>query len=104
MIVRRTVTRSRGTQRLPAPATNRQGVLRNRGAEMYTADEVDVLVVHLVPEDAWYIIPIRALGTRHCLYFHPNGRRREMHQYEQYREARWLLKAKYGMGRAKGTR
>jgi hypothetical protein len=37
---------------------------------MYTADEVDVLVVYLVPEDAWYLTPIRALGRRYCLYFH----------------------------------
>lgn len=77
---------------------------RNRGEEMYTADEIDVLVVYLVPEDVWYVIPIRALGKRYCLYFHPNGRRREMYQYEQYREAWWLLKAKNRMGLAKSPR
>jgi hypothetical protein len=77
---------------------------RNRGVEMYTAAEVDVIVVYLVPEDAWYVIPIRALGKRYCLYFHPNGRRREMYQYEQYREAWWLMKAKHRMGRAKSPR
>jgi len=77
---------------------------RNRGEEMYTAAEIDVIVVYLVPEDAWYVIPIRALGKRYCLYFHPNGRRREMYQYEQYREAWWLLKAKNRMARAKSPR
>jgi hypothetical protein len=60
-------------------------------------------VVYLVPEDAWYVIPIRALGNRYCLYFHPNGRRREMYQYEQYREAWWLMKAKKRMGLAKAS-
>ena len=65
----------------------------NRGKEMYTPAEVDVIVVYLVPEDAWYVIPIAAIGKRYCLYFHPNGRRRRMYQYEQYREAWWVLRS-----------
>ena len=76
----------------------------HRGKEMYTAAEVDVIVVYLVPEDAWYVIPIAAIGKRYRLYFHPNGRRREMYQYEQYREAWWLMKAKHRMGRARSPR
>jgi hypothetical protein len=52
----------------------------NRGLEMYTPEEIDVIVVYLVPEDAWYVIPIEAIGKRYCLYFHPNGSRTGMYQ------------------------
>jgi hypothetical protein len=71
---------------------------------MYTADEVDVIVFYLAPEDAWYVIPIWALGKRYCLHFHHNGGRREMYRYEQYREPWWLMEAKNRMGRAKSPR
>jgi hypothetical protein len=62
------------------------------GPEIYTAKEVDVIVVYVVPENAWYVIPIEAIGKRRCLYFHPNGTLRGTYQYEQYREAWHLLR------------
>jgi hypothetical protein len=71
-----------------------------RGPEMYTPHEIDVIVVYVVPEDAWYVIPINALCKRYTLYLHPNGRRRGMYQYEQYREA-WIMKAKNKLDVAK---
>jgi hypothetical protein len=64
-----------------------------RGPEMYTPEEIDVIVVYVVPEDVWYVVPIEALRKRYCLYFHPNGSRSGMYQYEKYREAWWLMRS-----------
>jgi len=74
------------------------------GQEMYTPDEIDLLVVYLVPEDTWYVIPIEAIGKNYSLYFHSNGSQRGTHPYEKYREAWWLMKAKNRMGRVKSPR
>lgn len=77
---------------------------RNRGTEIYTPEEIDLLVVYIVPEDAWYIIPIEAVGGRQSLFFYPQGSQRGLCRYEKYREAWWLLKAKNRTGRAKSPR
>jgi hypothetical protein len=60
---------------------------RNRGAEIYTSQEIDFIAVYLVPEDIWYIVPIEVVGGRQALMFHPHGTRKGMYQYEKYREA-----------------
>jgi hypothetical protein len=77
---------------------------RNRGTEMYTPDEIDFIVVYLVPENAWYIIPIEAVGGRQALFFYPHGSQRGLCRYEKYREAWWLLKAKNRMSRSNNPR
>ena len=69
---------------------------KNHGVTLYTKDEIDLLVVYLVPENSWYVIPIGAVGRRQCLYFYPkatfypNGNQRGLRRYEKYREA-WEL-------------
>ena len=69
---------------------------KNHGVTLYTKDEIDLLVVYLVPENSWYVIPIGAVGRRHSLYFYPkatfypNGNQRGLRRYEKYREA-WEL-------------
>jgi hypothetical protein len=60
--------------------------------EVYVPRDVDFIVVYLVPENAWYLIPIKAVGGRHALYFYPHGSRTGKCRYEKYREAWWLMK------------
>ena len=62
--------------------------LKNQRARPYRRDEIDFLVACIVPEDTWYIIPIRALATRNH-FFLPAGSR--PHLFSRYREAWQLL-------------
>jgi len=55
----------------------------------YTADEIDFLVVHIVPEDVWYVIPVRAFTPHKTLQLFPH-RSNRAGRYEKYREA-WCL-------------
>jgi PD-(D/E)XK endonuclease len=73
------------------------------GLEAYTPQEIDVIVVYIVPENAWYVIPIGAIRKRRWLYFHPNGTVRGVYQYEQYREAWHLLREPDGGAQKPGT-
>jgi hypothetical protein len=75
-----------------------------RGAAMYTPDQIDLIVVYLVPEGIWYIIPIEAVGGRSSLYFYPQGSQKGLCRYEKYREAWWLMKSKKKSGIAKSPR
>lgn len=54
----------------------------------YQVAEVDVLAAYVIPHDAWYLIPIRAVHPRCTLYVCPH--RPSAHQFEPYREA-WNL-------------
>jgi hypothetical protein len=59
----------------------------------YTKDDVDVLVAYIVPEDAWYIIPIEAFEDIGGMKLFPASRRRRS-RFEKYREAWCLLSCK----------
>lgn len=60
------------------------------GHKPYPRGTVDFFAIYLVPVDAWYIIPERAMGRSSIsLQFTPE---KEGHRYEQYREAWHLLK------------
>lgn len=48
----------------------------------YTKKTIDFLVVYLVPEDLWYIIPVEELEGHQCLCFFPHGRGTS--QWEKY--------------------
>ena len=57
----------------------------------YTADEIDFLAVYIIPEDTWFIIPVRAFtpsqeSSTSIPAGTPDGGR-----YEKYREAWWLM-------------
>ena len=56
----------------------------------YTADEIDFLVAHIVPEDAWFIIPVHAFTPHKSLYVYPRGQSK-IGPYEKYREAWYLM-------------
>jgi len=61
----------------------------NGRAIPYSAAEIDFLVAHIVPEDAWFVIPVRAFTPRKSVRVYPRGDARSG-RYEKYREA-WCL-------------
>ena len=58
----------------------------NENRDPYTAADVDVLVAYLVPEDAWYVVPIAAFKRIKSMKLFPASRRRRS-KHEVYREA-----------------
>ena len=56
----------------------------------YSAEEIDFLVAHVPPEEAWYVIPVEAFAPHLHLWLYPRGE--HAGQYEKYREAWELLK------------
>jgi len=42
---------------------------RNNSRSSYTETDFDFLAVYIVPEDTWYILPVREAVGRHCLLF-----------------------------------
>ena len=55
---------------------------------LYNGAEIDFLVAYIVPENLWYVVPVRALGSRCQLAIYPKGGGRS--GLENYREA-WCL-------------
>jgi hypothetical protein len=51
----------------------------------YDETQIDFLVAYLVPEDAWYVIPVKMLKARNSLSFFPRGQGKA--KWEKYREA-----------------
>lgn len=62
----------------------------NGRAIPYTAEEIDFLVAHIVPEDAWFVIPVRAFTPRKSIRVYPRADGRSG-KYENYRDAWWLM-------------
>jgi len=61
-----------------------------RGKAEYTADEIDLLVVHIRPCEVWYLIPVEALALARNLRFYPDISCR-CARWESYREAWWVM-------------
>ncbi len=60
----------------------------------YTVDEIDVLVAYVVPENAWYVIPVEVLVRGRTLILYPGGKcRKGGGFYEKYREEWDFMKA-----------
>jgi hypothetical protein len=57
----------------------------------YTAAEIDILAVYIVPEKAWYIVPIDQFTPQKWLSFYPQNKNSQG-RFEPYREAWDLLK------------
>jgi hypothetical protein len=57
----------------------------------YEASEIDFLAAHIFPEDAWFIIPVKAFVPRTSLHLFPKERG-EAGQFWKYREAWELLR------------
>jgi hypothetical protein len=62
---------------------------KKRTKECYTAAQIDFLVAYIVPETAWYVLPVQVFTPRMFLSFFPHnpGSRG---RYEHYRDA-WNL-------------
>jgi hypothetical protein len=57
----------------------------------YQPSEVDFIVAHVVPEDSWFVLPIRDILGRMNLFFSPKGRPQKG-KLDGYREAWHLLR------------
>lgn len=55
----------------------------------YTADDIDVLVAHIVPKDVWYVLPVDVYAPSRSLRFYPDVECQRA-RWENYREA-WEL-------------
>jgi hypothetical protein len=59
----------------------------------YQPSEVDFLVAHVIPEEAWFVLPIRAIGTRPSLTLSPSASVPPRPRlWDAYREAWHLLR------------
>lgn len=59
----------------------------------YRKDEIDALVAYVVPEDAWYVFPVRVIQRMKSLKLFP-GSRKKRSRFEKYREAWGILRDK----------
>jgi hypothetical protein len=74
---------------------------RRRTLDVYTKNEIDLLVAYVIPDDAWYVIPIEVTNGCQSLRLYPNGSKRGRCKYEKYREAWWQMKSNRKSGRVK---
>jgi len=61
-----------------------------KGKITYTAEDIDILVAHILPVDVWYILPIAAVAGSTSLRFYPDIPCK-CARWEAYREAWHLL-------------
>jgi len=78
----------KGTGRLYRRGYEVQPVHTTRGGrkKRYTAKEIDVVAAHVQPVDAWYLLPIGAIGRAKSLRLYPDIKSRRP-MWEEYREA-----------------
>ena len=62
----------------------------------YSRDEVDFLVVHVRPVDAWYVLPVEAFVPRRHLNFYPEGGTRRG-RWERFRDGWGALEGRRGV-------
>ena len=56
----------------------------------YRASEIDALVAYVVPEDAWYVFPVKVARRLRSLKLFP-GSRKKRSKFEKWREAWWVV-------------
>ena len=59
--------------------------------QAYGADEIDALVAYVVPENAWYVFPVREMERVRSFKLFP-GSRKKRSRFERFREAWWVLR------------
>jgi hypothetical protein len=62
-----------------------------RGKAVYTAEQIDALVVHIAPCNTWYVLPVEVLALSKSLRFYPDAECKSA-RWESYREAWHLLR------------
>ena len=63
----------------------------NRRSLAYTESEIDFVAVYILPEQTWYILPVREVTEHRSLLLRPKGYARR-DPYAHYREAWHLLR------------
>jgi hypothetical protein len=61
-----------------------------KGRTVYTREDIDFIVAHIIPLDLWYIIPVEICTPQPMLRFYPHRQAKKM-RLEKYREAWHLL-------------
>jgi hypothetical protein len=56
----------------------------------YEEEEIDALVAYVVPENAWYVFPVKVFRRLRSMKLFP-GSQRKRSKFEKYREAWWIL-------------
>jgi hypothetical protein len=82
------VVHARGYEVQPIYSVYGDGYGRSKAG--YSADEIDVLVVHIRPREVWYVLPVEALVSCKNLRFYPDIACKQA-RWESYREAWWLM-------------
>ena len=85
------VIRSRGYEVQPIHS------VYGKGKMAYGAREIDALVVHIPPCDAWYVLPVKDFAGSKCLRFYPDIECKGA-RWEKYREAWDLLRREGAAG------
>jgi hypothetical protein len=62
----------------------------------YKESDVDFIVVYIIPEETWYVIPVREVTVRTSMAFRPKGYARG-DPYAYYREGWHLLRQPDGL-------
>jgi PD-(D/E)XK endonuclease len=70
---------------------------RNGSRTPYTEAELDFLVVYLMPEEAWYILPVRDIAARYSLPFRVATASHPRDPHAHYREAWHQLREPDGL-------
>jgi len=68
---------------------------------VYTAEDIDVLAAHIVPLDAWYVVPVAALAQGKSLRLYPDDGCKTP-RFEKYREAWELFRGDEARGGEEG--
>jgi hypothetical protein len=69
---------------------------RHRVVVPYRESDVDFIVVYIIPEETWYVIPVRQVAVRTSVSFRPKGYPRG-DPHACYREAWHLLREPDGL-------
>lgn len=65
--------------------------MHRRKGRGYTARDIDFLAAYVIPDDAWYVIPVKACTGKLALVLFPRRRPTRGGSFEKYREAWDLL-------------
>lgn len=60
-------------------------------AKPYTAEEADFLAAYVIPEQTWYVIPVKEIAGKQAIVVFPSQRPTRGGRFERYREAWHLL-------------
>jgi len=58
------------------------------GSRLYTEKEIDYFAIYVLPDDVWYIFPVRTLAGMSAVAVTPH---KATSKYNGYKEAWWLL-------------